>query len=268
MFYDVVLLLNLVFNPITSFIVKPSLYLLNIIVNVTNMTNVWIITFQVDTWVLQLYYVVLVLCFTCFRYFNWKVITIIAINCTMISGLWVGSLIKPFYELTMINVGNAMSIVISSPYNKSTIMIDAGTQDLNPNNPTIANYLAAKGLTHINALFLIDHDLDHISNIQYLQNHLKIDNIYENTNQRLQYKIANFNDINNLSYNLNTKYASENNKSLVLLLQIYQFKILFTGDIEAPTENLLINSKVYSSEQNKTIVMRIYTQHYDIITLT
>lgn len=227
----------------------------------------------------------------------------------------------------MINVGNAMSIVISSPYNKSVIMIDAGTQDLNPTNPTIANYLSAKGIYHINALFLTHHDLDHISNVQYLQNHFHIDNIYENTNQSLHYKIANFNDINNLSYNLNTKYASENNKSLVLLLQIYQFKILITGDIEVPTENLLINSnlltkinilqvphhgsktsstinflqiikpeialisghfqthrqfpspqtlqnlakinaQIYSTGQNKTIVMRIYTQHYDIITLT
>lgn len=227
----------------------------------------------------------------------------------------------------MINVGNAMSIVISSPYNKSVIMIDAGTQDLNPTNPTIANYLSDKGIYHINALFLTHHDLDHISNVQYLQNHFHIDNIYENTNQSLHYKIANFNDINNLSYNLNTKYASENNKSLVLLLQIYQFKILITGDIEVPTENLLINynlltkinilqvphhgsktsstinflqiikpeialisghfqtyrqfpsaqtlqnlakinAQIYSTGQNKTIVMRIYTQHYDIITLT
>lgn len=40
MFYDVVLLLNLVFNPIISVIVKPILYLLNIIVDITNMTNV------------------------------------------------------------------------------------------------------------------------------------------------------------------------------------------------------------------------------------
>ncbi|WP_308149470.1 ComEC/Rec2 family competence protein [Spiroplasma sp. AdecLV25b] len=242
LFYDIVLLLNLIFNPISSFVVKPSLYILNIIVDVTTITNVWITTFQVDTWVLQLYYLVLGLCFTCFRYFNWRIITILAINCTMISGLWVANTIKPFYELTMINVGNAMSIIITSPYNKSAIMIDAGTQDLNPNNPTIGNYLAAKGVTHINALFLTHHDLDHVSNVQYLENHFQIDNIYENTNQRLQYKIANFNDINNLSYNLNTKYASENNKSLVLLLQIYQFKILITGDIEASTENLLINS--------------------------
>lgn len=327
MFYDVILLLNLVFNPITKFIVNPSLYLLNTIIVITNMTNVWITTFKINTWVLQMYYVILGLCFTCFRYFNWKVLTIIAINCTMISGLWTSNFIKPFYELTMINVGNAMSMVITSPYNKSTIMIDAGTQDLNPNNPTIGNYLSAKGITHINTLFLTHHDLDHVSNVKYLQNHFQIDNIYENTNQRLQYKIANFNDINNLSYSLNTKYASENNKSLVLLLQIYQFKILITGDIEAPTENLLIssnlltkvnilqvphhgsktsstinflqiikpeialipghfqthrqfpspetlqnlakiNAQIYSSEQNKTIVMRIYSQHYDIITLT
>lgn len=40
MFYDVILLLNLVFNPITKFIVNPSLYLLNTIIVITNMTNV------------------------------------------------------------------------------------------------------------------------------------------------------------------------------------------------------------------------------------
>lgn len=112
-----------------------------------------------------------------------------------------------------------------------------------------------------------------------------------------------------------------------MLLQIYNYKILFTGDIEAQTENLLlaahllqkinilqvphhgsktsstidflktlspevalisghyqkrrqfpnietlnnfkkINAQVYYSGKNKTIIIRIYMKHYDIITLT
>ena len=114
---------------------------------------------------------------------------------------------------------------------------------------------------------------------------------------------------------------------MVLLLTIYHYKILFTGDIEAQTENLLINAHVlskinilqvahhgsktsstlpflkivnpeialisghhqkrrpfpnietinnlkkinahiYYSGKNKTVIIRMYSQHYDIITLS
>lgn len=171
------------------------------------------------------------------------------------------------------------------------------------------------------------HDLDHVSNLTFLKMHLKIDNIFENTNQLSQYFIDGFNPIHNLVYGFNLQYALENNKSLVLLLQIYEYKILFTGDIEAQTESLLlnahiltkinilqvphhgsktlstipflkilnpevalipghyqkrrqfpnietlnnlekINTHVYYSGKNKTVIIRIYEKHYDIITLT
>lgn len=72
--------------------------------------------------------------------------------------------------------------------------------------------------------------------------HLKRDNVFENINQLSQYVIDDFNPIHNLVYGFNLQYASENNKSLVLLLQIYNYKILFTGDIEAQTENLLLDA--------------------------
>lgn len=76
--------------------------------------------------------------------------------------------------------------------------------------------------------------------------HLKIDKIYENTNQLSQYIIDGFNPIHNLVYGFNLQYVSENNKSLVLLLKIYNYKFLFTGDIEKQTENLLVNTRVLS----------------------
>ncbi|WP_308149469.1 hypothetical protein [Spiroplasma sp. AdecLV25b] len=65
---------------------------------------------------------------------------------------------------------------------------------------------------------------------------------------------------------------------LLLILQIIKPEVaLIPGRFQThrqfPSPETLqnlakINAKIYSSEQNKTIVMRIYTQHYDIITLT
>lgn len=326
-FYNLMLLINIFLNPLTNIVVRPLLNLLITIITNMNIMNIWIPTFQINIWVLQLYYGFLIGAYHSWKYFNWKLLTIIAFNCSFIAILWCCNIIKPFYELTMINVGNAMSILVSSPYNRSAILIDAGTQDLKPNNPTIYRYLSAKGIGHLNAIFLTHNHLDHTSNVSYLKKNLTIDNIYDNKKPMAKYHFSNFNPIINLSYGLNIDNASENNKSLVLLLQIYQYKILFTGDIEAVTEKLLINAnilpkitilqvahhgsktsstlpflqitkpeialiaaqyqkhkpfpssqtlhnlkkinaKVYYSQQNKTVIIRIYPQHYDIITLT
>ncbi|WP_342261709.1 MBL fold metallo-hydrolase [Spiroplasma endosymbiont of Notiophilus biguttatus] len=113
---------------------------------------------------------------------------------------------------------------MTSPYNKSAILIDAGTEDLKLSNPTIYNYFSAKGIHSLKAVFLTHRDLDHVSNIGFLKMHLKIDKIYENTNQLSQYIIDGFNPIHNLVYGFNLQYVSENNKSLVLLLKFYCIK--------------------------------------------
>lgn len=65
---------------------------------------------------------------------------------------------------------------------------------------------------------------------------------------------------------------------LPLILQIIKPEIaLISGHFQAhrqfPSPQTLqnlakINAQIYSTGQNKTIVMHIYTQHYDIITLT
>lgn len=74
-FYDVILFLN----PILIFFVSPILSFL-----------------------------ILIVIYNCWRYFNWRMLTVI-INFVLLSELWMNSIIKPYYELTMINVGNAMS---------------------------------------------------------------------------------------------------------------------------------------------------------------
>lgn len=326
-FYDIILFLNLFLNVIINIFVSPILNLLIILIKIISITNVWIRTFQIEIWILQLYFLVLIIIYNCWKYFNWKTLTVTVLNFVLLSTLSTTNIIKPYYELTMINVGNAMSILVTSPYNKSAILIDAGTEDLNPNNPTIYNYLSAKGIYNLKAVFLTHHDLDHVSNLSFLKMHLKIDRVFENTDQLSQYVIDGFNPIRNLVYGFNLQYASENNKSLVLLLQIYNYKILFTGDIESQIENLLltahllnkidilqvphhgsktsstisflktlnpevalisghyqkhrqfpnietlnnlkkINAHVYYSGKNKTVIIRIYMKHYDIITLT
>ncbi|WP_342261589.1 hypothetical protein [Spiroplasma endosymbiont of Notiophilus biguttatus] len=103
-FYDVILFLN----SILSFFVSPILNFLIITIKLINMSNIWIPTFQIEIWILQLYFLILIVIYNCWRYFNWRMLTVI-INFVLLSALWMNSIIKPYYELTMINVGNAMS---------------------------------------------------------------------------------------------------------------------------------------------------------------
>lgn len=152
-FYDVILFLNLFLNSIINIFVLPILTFLVILIKLINMSNIWIPTFQIEIWVLQFYFFILIVIYNCWKYLNWKTLTVIMLNFILLSTLWTTNIIKPYYELTMINVGNAMSILVTSPYNNSAILIDAGTEDLKPNNPTIYNYLSAKGIYHLKAVF-------------------------------------------------------------------------------------------------------------------
>ncbi|MGL4949933.1 MAG: DNA internalization-related competence protein ComEC/Rec2 [Anaeroplasmataceae bacterium] len=144
----------------------------------------------------------------------------------------------PFYEVTIVDVGQGDSIFISSPMNKSNILIDAYSN--------VDKFLKTKGIDKIDNFFITHSDKDHIGSLDKIVKNYKVDNLY--TNMYETYSIANARKVNSNSVlslqnfeinilSMNKKYTKVNNNSLVFILKLYEYKFMFTGDIEKEAEN-------------------------------
>lgn len=130
----------------------------------------------------------------------------------------------------------------------------------------IIPYLKSIGIRKIDNLILTHGDSDHMGDSIYLVNNFKIDNIYINSNKLnyLENKLikasnlkkipvkklykSNIIDLNGIKlYSLNKNNNDENSSSIVLYLNMYNKKMLFTGDIPKSVEEDLINNYDLSS---------------------
>lgn len=170
-------------------------------------------------------------------------------------------------EVTFIDVGQGDSTFIKMPYNKENILIDTGGTEYISNNNSligknIVTYLNSVGIDTINYLILTHGDNDHLGEAIYIINNINVKRVifnYGNINQNelniidvlkkknIPYYIYKDKDsINIYKYKLFfispiTDYNNENNNSLVMYLDINNFKFLFTGDISSDVEKDIIN---------------------------
>lgn len=134
-------------------------------------------------------------------------------------------------HINFIDVGQGDSaLIIDSSCNK-TILIDTGSKYT---YSKLKKELYREGIYRINYLIITHDDEDHNGNINNLSNDFIIDNyIYDGE------------DIytNNLSLNylsLGNNNGIDNDNSLVYLLYIDNYSVLFTGDISSNVENKII----------------------------
>lgn len=166
--------------------------------------------------------------------------------------------------LDFIDVGQGDSILIR--YRNNNYLVDTGGEALGSfkigENITLP-YLRKHGYNYINGLFITHFHDDHSKAAPLIIEELKVGNIlssYNNKDNATYKAIEKLNrDIHilkkgdkiKLGKDLNlkvvsptehmiTKEYSENNKSLVLLLEYLDFKILLTGDIEKEVESYLL----------------------------
>ncbi len=169
--------------------------------------------------------------------------------------------------ISILDVGQGLGVVIQLQNN--IILYDTG-----PNNLAIANYLESLNLNHLNQVIISHPDLDHIGGLKQIANKYIIDTFITNING---YKIADLRsklcqaDIgweldgvkfkflnaklleknNEFNFNLKSNYknpkkshknpTNNNDNSCILQMSTNGYKVLFTGDISAKTEKLLIN---------------------------
>ena len=159
-----------------------------------------------------------------------------------------------------VNQGDSTLIVTSK--NKS-ILIDSGgkmnydveewkirNKEFNLMKDSLIPFYKSIGLKRINYLFFSHGDYDHIGYSKELISNFKVDNIYIN-NDNVNYYEKEINGIkfnnkylkidNVEIYSLNDKlYDNENDNSLVLLIMIDGYKLLFMGDATSKVENDLV----------------------------
>ena len=160
-------------------------------------------------------------------------------------------------EVVMFDVGEADSMLISTPSKKVNILIDTG-RGIDINNIII--YLKSIGISKLNYLIITHGDEDHIGGALYLIDNFKVDNVILNKgdytelevelithlkNKNIKYtnNISKIPFLNSYMYLLNTKkFSNENDNSIVTYFEYQKYKFLFMGDSSSKTEEYLINN--------------------------
>ena len=175
--------------------------------------------------------------------------------------------IKPYFNnetiLYFIDVGQGDSALIKTKNNKY-IMIDTGgkidyykdswarkNNEFSLMKNSIIPFLKNIGSKQIDYLFLTHGDADHSGYAIDLVNNFKVKNIYINKGNinYLESKISNnilldnYIKVDNVEiYSLNnTIYDDENKNSIVLLVKIYNYQILFLADASKEVEKDILN---------------------------
>lgn len=160
-------------------------------------------------------------------------------------------------EVVMFDVGEADSMLISTPSKRVNILIDTG-RGIDINNIII--YLKSIGISKLNYLIITHGDEDHIGGALYLIDNFKVDNVILNKGDYTELEVElithlknkNIKYTNNINkipllgsymYLLNTKkFSNENDNSIVTYFEYQKYKFLFIGDSSSKTEEYLINN--------------------------
>lgn len=160
-------------------------------------------------------------------------------------------------EVVMFDVGEADSMLISTPSKKVNILIDTG-RGIDINNIII--YLKSIGISKLNYLIITHGDEDHIGGALYLIDNFKVDNVILNKGDYTELEVElithlknkNIKYTNNINkipllgsymYLLNTKkFSNENDNSIVTYFEYQKYRFLFMGDSSSKTEEYLINN--------------------------
>lgn len=142
------------------------------------------------------------------------------------------------YQVSFINVGQGDSTLIR--YKNKNYLIDTGGltyTDLANNN--LIPFFKKNRIYELEAVFITHHDFDHYGALESLKENFKINNIYDYNNFN-QFKTKESSlDISNLN-NFIDLWSDENNRSLVLYLNIKENAFLFMGDASKDIEKRII----------------------------
>lgn len=160
----------------------------------------------------------------------------------------VKSLFFQVVTINFIDVGQGDSFMVRAD---ETILYDTGGNPLNTESSgeKYVDYLRKNRIKKIDKIFLSHDDLDHIGNLDKILENIKVDEIYWNSKKYKTREVHIGEIFNGRNYSiqviLNGKDGlSSNDSSLVLLLKVFNYNFLLTGDIEESEDKIMIKEDI------------------------
>ena len=141
------------------------------------------------------------------------------------------SYLNPFYQVTMINVGQGDSILIQAPFHQHNILIDL------PSNKEerVIDYLRSIGVYHIDTLIFTHPDSDHNGGKKAFLERFKVHDIVEG-HQDIHAKNISLVSLNHATHD------NENDNSLVHVASLGHLSYCFMGDASVRVEKEIMMS--------------------------
>lgn len=134
----------------------------------------------------------------------------------------------PFYRLTMIDVGQGDSFLMTYPLNLYTVLIDTGK----PSQYTrVKKQLQRHGIKTLDTLIITHPDLDHNGNQDRLMQEFRVKTLIDQKGMNPYGFLSLLDDIT---------FEDTNENSLILYTEVYDTRILFMGDAGVEAEQILL----------------------------
>ncbi len=191
---------------------------------------------------------------------------LILIGVTLFSGRWVYEQLYAWWQeplaITFLDVGQGDGIVCKLP--EATLLIDAGPPEAGKN--VVLPFLRFHGIPRLDIVVVTHPDLDHYGGLAYIAEHMEIGRVVypgieadTHAWKELQAVLAKHNipmtpvqrgqrlyqypgiSMHVLSPAYPGQFSERNDNSVVTFLQVHEKRFLFTGDMEAPAQEILLN---------------------------
>lgn len=220
-----------------KFLENPFVYLLNLF-NDLEIKELSINTpkFNINIYLL---YFSLIFCLLYFLEINYKRNIKMFVMFTSLFSLFYIIPIKEYFifEVSFLNVGQGDSTYIH--YKNKNYLIDTGgllNYDLAENS--LIPFLRKKRVYKLDAVFITHYDFDHFGSLDSLKEHFTINNIFDYKSSFPVYddnlKFINLNQMKNAT--------DENEKSLVIYLDVNDISFLFMGDATSKVESYILDN--------------------------
>lgn len=242
------LYLSIPFLPIGKIIDWIFVVVKYIIVGIRSISNIFEIKFYSFTFMSIFIYFIFLICV--FNY-KWIMVNIkkYRISLIFIIALSIKTLIFQTVTINFIDVGQGDSFMIREV--NETILYDTGGNPLNTDSSgkNYVDYLRKNRVQKIDKVFLSHDDLDHIGNLKKVLENIQVVSIYGNSKKYKSEAVNQGEIFKGRYYSIRVildgkGIKSSNDSSIVLLLKVYNTKILLTGDIEENENKIILNEKI------------------------
>jgi len=234
-------ILGMILSYINGNIFGKVYTVFNDIISKISELDTYIVMGYPDTWMVLIYYALLVILLIAFEKNNIKKIAssfiLIFIAITL---FYNRNYLSPYQKVTFLNVYQGDCTIIQDSYSNKVMLIDTGgLKNYDIAKKKIVPYLNYQGINEIEIVVCTHQDYDHIGALDSLNNLIKINNIIDDCS----IESVNLDKINLININkYYTESSSENDKSITLYGTIGNDNFLFTGDISSTIEKKIIDN--------------------------